>query len=86
MQGTGEQVAYAVERPAMAFSRPGPGTTRHVPMRPVVRASRRPCMSRLLMAGVIDLDLILGVVERIERPVEVHAGETKDDVHAVLQY
>ena len=35
---TGELAAYAVERPAAALSRPGPGTTSAVPKPPPARA------------------------------------------------
>ena len=38
MARTGDEAAYAVESAAVAFSSPGPGTTMHAPIFPVVRA------------------------------------------------
>ena len=38
MARTGEEQAYAVERPAEALRRPGPGTTMNDPIWPVVLA------------------------------------------------
>jgi len=80
MKRTRELQAREVESPARAFSMPGPGTIMQTPGGPGIAIGH--VGGRLLVARHDKLDVVSGVAESVDGPVELHARYAEDDFHA----